>query len=117
MNRDSIALFIGQRVRQARRENHMSQMTLSEKVGLRQATLSDIENGKTMTGIHNLMAIAEVLNRPLVHFIKPRAGSELTDLNPWEEELLRWYRTIENWEVCKVAVDLIRCLVSVGAGS
>ncbi len=52
---------VGLRVREARKELHLSQSELSEKVQISPSHMSDIENGKTNIGLDVFMRLTEAL--------------------------------------------------------
>lgn len=56
---------IGNLIRRARKNRDMSQKQLGDKVGLRQATISQIENGHPATRVDNLLAILAALDLEL----------------------------------------------------
>jgi HTH-type transcriptional regulator/antitoxin HipB len=53
---------IGNVIRRARKKNKLSQKNLADKTGLRQATISMIENGNTSATIDTLLAVLAVLD-------------------------------------------------------
>ena len=52
---------IGANIREIRKRQKISQMTLSEKSGLSMSQISDIENGKVNMKITSFIAICEAL--------------------------------------------------------
>jgi HTH-type transcriptional regulator/antitoxin HipB len=62
---------IGNLIRRARKGRSLSQKALGVKVGLRQETISLIENGKTSTKIETLLAVLAALD--LEFQISPRS--------------------------------------------
>jgi HTH-type transcriptional regulator / antitoxin HipB len=63
---------IGNAIRRARKRLGMSQSALGEKAGLRQETVSLIENGNPATKLETILAVLSVLNLELQ--IAPREG-------------------------------------------
>jgi HTH-type transcriptional regulator / antitoxin HipB len=53
---------IGNIIRRARKKKNLSQKSLAGKTGLRQATISLIENGNTSATIDTLLTILSVLD-------------------------------------------------------
>lgn len=53
---------IGNSIRRARKKRSMSQSELGEKAGLRQETISLIENGNSATKIETLLAVLAALS-------------------------------------------------------
>jgi HTH-type transcriptional regulator/antitoxin HipB len=66
---------IGNLIRRARKRRAWSQQALGEKAGLRQETISLIENGNSATRIKTLLAVFAVLN--LEFHIAPRSKGGL----------------------------------------
>ncbi|MEZ5476404.1 MAG: helix-turn-helix domain-containing protein [Thiolinea sp.] len=57
---------LGQTIRQARKQQHMTQATLSELLGMSRATISALENGTVNeVGIRKVMAICSLLGLEL----------------------------------------------------
>ena len=52
---------VGERIRQARKEKHLSQAELAEKVQISASHMSDLENGKTNISLEIFMRITEAL--------------------------------------------------------
>ena len=75
---DSIARTkkqLGSIIRRSRKNNGMSQGVLGAKASLRQATISDIENGESDASLTTLMDILAALDLELV--VRPRSkGSD-----------------------------------------
>ncbi len=57
---NNVAMTIGQRLKQVRKERHLTQVELAARVGMKQSTLSDLELGKS-AGTTNLAVVANVL--------------------------------------------------------
>lgn len=57
---NNIAMTIGQRLKQVRKERGLTQVELAARVGMKQSTLSDLELGKS-AGTTNLAVVASVL--------------------------------------------------------
>lgn len=64
---------IGEALRRERRRLGLNQSVLGEKAGLRQATISSVENGETGTQLRTICDIMAALGLEFV--IRPRAGS------------------------------------------
>lgn len=60
---------VGQLIREAREAKKMSQKGLSEKLGTRQAFISDLENGKTEPNVTLLIQLSYYLEQPVLYFI------------------------------------------------
>ncbi len=82
---------IGQKIQAAREEKGMTQVDLAGALGITQAALSNYELGKRRLYIHQIEAIADVLEKSISYFIEggeSTAGSEISSSSN-EEELLR----------------------------
>lgn len=80
---------LGRRVRDARTSRGFSQRELAKKVFRRQATISDIENGKSEPTASTLLYLSYALQKPIGYLI-PYGIVELdfNDLEPSEQELI-----------------------------
>lgn len=65
---------IGAALRRHRRASGLSQSALSAKIGLRQATISALENGEAGTSLRTLTDVITALNLELV--IRERSKAE-----------------------------------------
>jgi len=65
---NKFTIEMGKKVRAARTDAGMTQGTLAEMVGRRQATISDIEHGKKEMGLSTLVLIAAALEQPISYF-------------------------------------------------
>ena len=64
---------VGTTLRKIRRSQNLTQMALGERAGLRQATVSNIENGDEATRLATLCDVLAALDLELV--IRPRSKS------------------------------------------
>jgi transcriptional regulator with XRE-family HTH domain len=60
---------IGDLVREARKDVGISQADLAELMMTRQATISDIENGKVEINLSQLLQLSQALEKPIDFFI------------------------------------------------
>lgn len=67
---DKLEEFLGNRLRELRRQQGLSLRALAEKSGLSANTLSLIENGKTSPSVATLQQIAIALNIPITTFFE-----------------------------------------------
>ena len=61
--------FIGNVIRNARKQAKFSQAELSEKLGMTEKNLGNIENGRQYPQVNNFLKIIEVLNLSLKDFV------------------------------------------------
>jgi transcriptional regulator with XRE-family HTH domain len=101
---------MGELIRKARGESGYSQRSLSEKLYIRQATLSDIENGKTEPDAETLLLLSHFLNKPITYFFpepfKPDRQLSNIDLNELEKELLLQIRRLSNEDLHKILAQV-----------
>lgn len=77
--------FIGTVIRTARKQAKMNQAELSEKLGMSEKNISNIENGRQYPQVNNFLRIIEVLNLTLEDFGVNR--SEQVHLSPEKDSL------------------------------
>lgn len=63
-------LYMGQKIRDCRTSNQLSQKILAEKMSCDKANLSRIETGKTNASLSTLWLIGKALNVPVSHFFE-----------------------------------------------
>lgn len=61
---EKLKIAFGQKIKRLRAQRHMTQEKLAELVGIEQATLSNIERGKSHPMIDTMQRIAHVLDVP-----------------------------------------------------
>ena len=67
--------FIGDVIKQARKEANLKQSVLAEKIGMTDKNLGNIENGKQYPQLNNFFRLLEVLNLSVNDFgVKTRAS-------------------------------------------
>lgn len=81
---------MGELIRKAREEAGISQSELAEKTCRRQASISDLENGKMEANVTTLVLLSVVLNKPLTYFFPEGWISDVPQekLSSREQELL-----------------------------
>jgi transcriptional regulator with XRE-family HTH domain len=67
------AVRLGQRLRRARMDSHLSLRALAAEVGISPSALSQIENGKSQPSVTTLHALASELNASLDELLTDRA--------------------------------------------
>ena len=103
---------MGKLIKAAREAANLNQTELAEKLSRRQATISEIENGKIEVSILTLVQLAVVFNKPISYFIP-----DMTFLvsiskihNKWEEEALALFRSMEYEGDPQLALKLLKAL-------
>lgn len=74
---------IGRKLQKAREEAGLSQEELANKVGCKQASLSNYELGKRRLYLADLQRIGQILGKPIVYFLEE---SEMDSVNPCDHE-------------------------------
>ena len=100
---------MGELVREARKEAHMSQAVLAKKIYKRQAAISDIENGKVEPNASTLLLMSYALGKPIGYFYPRHEGIvELyeSDLQTEEQELIFQTRRLEEEELPKLIAQI-----------
>ena len=65
---------IGNLIRRARKRQGLSQQALGDKVGLRQETISLLENGNPATRLETLLAVLAALDLELQIAVRSKGG-------------------------------------------
>lgn len=92
----------------AREEAGLTQADLASKIYRRQATLSDMENGKEEVSSGTLALLAAALEKPITYFYPPFLYQELKPekFTPLERELLLQFSNIASNHLREVAINL-----------
>lgn len=81
---------LGNAIRRARKKRGMSQSELGEKAGLRQETISLIENGNSAAKLETILAVLAVLNLELqIHSRMNKVTMAAMGLSPADDKLRR----------------------------
>jgi transcriptional regulator with XRE-family HTH domain len=105
---DPLVADMGKRIRRARDDAGMSQEEFAKAINRRQASVSDIENGKMEVTAGTLAKMAIVLKKPISYFfadwIIQRVGQE--DLSAEEEELLSFARKLPVSDLRSITIQV-----------
>ena len=109
---NKFTIEMGKLIRKAREESGISQAELARLIYRRQATLSDIENGKTDVSSGTLILLAAALEKPISYFFPPFVNTQLKpeELSPLEQEALSVFQNIWSDHLRKIAIGQIRVL-------
>lgn len=109
---NQFTVAMGKLVQGAREEAGISQAELARLIHCRQATISNIENGKSEVGSGTLALLAVILNKPLTYFYPKWVPEEITtrDINLDEQELLTYFRHIKDAQLQKIATSQVKVL-------
>lgn len=101
---NSYSIEIGQKIREARLEQGLTQEKLAEMVYKRRASLSDMENGKMFPDAFTLILIANRLGKSLDYFVPGMYRTAIeyldTDLSALEKDLIAQFRRVpdHDWQ-------------------
>lgn len=109
---NEFTIELGKLVKKARDEIGYSQSKLAQKMSRRQATISDIENGKSEVGILTLVLLSLTLNKPISYFIPGSLIKHIVfeDLNPLEEEALNTLKYLEYQGDPSIALEILKTI-------
>lgn len=106
---------MGELIRKAREDKGLSQADLAKQLNRRQATISDIENGKSEIGILTLLQFAVVLNKPISYFFpNSLLRDHVIDVKtPFQFEMLEIAERIELFAGDKdLVLDILKLLAN-----
>ena len=103
-------LFMGKRIREAREEAGFSQEKLAKLIFKRQATLSDIENGKVEVDASTLNLLSYHLRKPFAYFFRRPLYEELVkkDMNALSLEMQMQFEQIFDDDLKKLAIEIVK---------
>ena len=103
---------IGNTIRKLRREQGLTQEKLAERIEVTCQQLQRYEYGKNKLNIEQLQAIAQALQMPVSHFFnepEPDSGAvTIPGMTPAEQRLVERFRRIENGEIRKLVVNMLK---------
>lgn len=87
---NKFTIGMGKLVRKARHEAGLSQAELAKQIYVRQASISEIENGKREVSSSELVYLSYSLNKPILYFFPDRYIQEKNhdSLSPLIQELV-----------------------------
>jgi transcriptional regulator with XRE-family HTH domain len=111
-------VIFGSRIRQARDDRNWTQSQLAEEIGKRQESVSDLETGRTEVSASDLTDIAVNVGKKITFFYEDFPPILPTQkLSHDEEDLLAYYRQIEEAALKKIARDKVRQLAEISIES
>lgn len=104
---------MGKRIRRARDDAGMTQEELARRIGRRQASISDIENGKIEVNAVTLTILALELQKPIGYFFPDWLMKRLQpeDVKPAEAELLSLALQLSDEDLQRITIQ-VRALVN-----
>jgi transcriptional regulator with XRE-family HTH domain len=103
---NEFTLATGRLIKQAREARRLSQRELADALGRRQASVSDMENGKMEPSASTLVQLAQVLEKPITYFFPKPWGPQVArgDLTYDEQALLLEFRRLRSDEHRRIAI-------------
>ncbi len=95
---------LGELIRRARKEVNLSQEEVGKAIGMDQSSVSDMESGKTIPNVFDLLAVARITQRGLSFFV-PEYDSRLSED---EQQLVQAYRDLGNDQVRRIVLNMVR---------
>lgn len=97
MNQQKALHILAKRIREAREEANLSQVTLAKSIGVSDKAISSYEKGRSIPPFEKLQKIAETTDHPLTYFTDESATEELivTKLATIEKELAAIKKLLE----------------------
>ncbi len=89
---------IGNRLRELRKTQRLSQREVADAIGLPQSNLSRIETGKQRLNLPVLMRMLGIYDVSLQDFFAQEPGQPALDLSLEEQQLVRSYRRLTSEE-------------------
>lgn len=94
--------LVGARIRALRKDRHLTQMELSEKIGVAQSDLSRMEQGEYKVGLDTLFRLLQVFDLKIGEFF-----GEADTAGPEDRELVTEYRELSD-EARQEVRDFVR---------
>ena len=86
---NKFTLEMGKLIRRARNDQKLSQAELAKSLYIRQASISEMENGKRVVNSIELVYLSLALNKPILYYFPNESLSEMEEeLSPLYQELL-----------------------------
>lgn len=113
---NNLTIGMGELIRKARDEIGLSQADLAKKIYRRQASVSDMENGKMQPDAETLVYLSLVLLKPISYFF-PKQYNQFSDegiLHPLLQELVMNAAGLSKRELRSIIVQ-VKALERLGA--
>jgi transcriptional regulator with XRE-family HTH domain len=94
--------LVGSRIRELRKGRHLTQMELSEKIGVAQSDLSRMEQGEYKVGLDTLFKLLQVFDLKIAEFF-----GESETAGPEDRQLVTEYRGLSE-EARQEVRDFVR---------
>lgn len=111
MKNRKTGVLVGSRIKKRRTELKMSQIKLSEALGVSYQQVQRYENGRNLLDTDKLVAVAEVLDVPVSYFfeeVKEKAGQQIPmSLAQEEARLITMARGTEK-KVMRLLLDILK---------
>jgi len=93
---DELNIGIGVKIREIRKSQKLNQAILAQNANIRQASLSDIENGKREIKISEMIEICSLLKVPLIKLLPASITMDwlIGNISDDEKKLVNLYRNM-----------------------
>lgn len=105
-NTDLDSYQLGQKIREARERQGLSQEELASQLGLGQRAISELENGKRRLAVTEVPILAAILDVPLLYFL-----SDARSTTERDEILLEQFHLLPSDDMQQMVIDMVRLLV------
>ena len=104
---NKFTIGMGKCIREARNEEGYSQAELAKLIHRRQASLSDMENGKMQPDAETLLYLSLALRKPVATFFPGQYGEfvRMNNLDPLLQELLQNAAHLSNEDLQRLIVQ------------
>lgn len=99
MDKSDLSKYVGNRIKQYRKELRLNQQQLADKLNVKNSTLSDYERGKINIDIYTLTQIAETLNVKILDLLpgqKEETSLELLDSSSLDHDQIAMFQRLVN---------------------
>jgi transcriptional regulator with XRE-family HTH domain len=101
---DRISHYLRKRIKEARKQEGMTQEELAGHLHKNRVGVCDLERGRVHVSASDIALIAKALNRPVSYFFPPDfAEDQSSPLSPAERELIRLFRKLKGYTVWEEA--------------
>lgn len=94
--------IIGSRIKQRRKELHLTQIQIKEKTGISSGNLSDLENGNKLPSTKTLIELSNILDCSIDWILKGENHKREISLTENEKEMLQHFQKLSEREQIKV---------------
>jgi transcriptional regulator with XRE-family HTH domain len=97
---------VGQRLREARESAGLTHEAVASRLGLTRVAYGDFERGRTLIGLDHLLAVCQILERPITWFMGVAGDSAVAGLGDLTQEVVELMQGLperERWAILTYA--------------